>query len=86
MFADGNKTIMAVPIFLSTCIYIGISPFDQTVHEDSNNMIRLNTSISFLKKLAKPKLIHVRIEISWYGSSFIWTSTGTDGSQNYLVQ
>ena len=36
------------------------------------------------KKLAKPKLIHVRIENSWYGSSLIWTSTGTDGSQNYL--
>ena len=36
------------------------------------------------KKLAKPKLIHVRIENSWYGSSFIWTSTDTDGSQNYL--
>ena len=34
--------------------------------------------------MAKPKLIHVRIENSCYGSSFIWTSTGTDGSQNYL--
>ena len=36
--------------------------------------------------MAKPKLIHVRIEntCSWYGSRFIWTSTGTDGSQNYL--
>ena len=34
--------------------------------------------------MAKPKLIHVRIDNSWYRSGFIWTSTGTDGSQNYL--
>ena len=28
--------------------------------------------------------MHVRIESSWHGSRFILTSTGTDGSQNYL--
>ena len=38
---------------------------DQTVHEDSNNVTCYNTSISFHKKLAKPKLIHVRVENSW---------------------
>ena len=70
------------------CIYIEKLLFwlidDQSVHEDSSNVTVLNTSTSFHKKSAKPKLIHVRIEDSWYGSSFIWTSTGTDGSQNYL--
>ena len=28
--------------------------------------------------------MHVQIESSWYGSRFILTSTGTDGSQTYL--
>ena len=35
MFTDGNKTIIAGPIFLPTCIYIGTSLFDQTVNEDN---------------------------------------------------
>ena len=71
-------------------IHIGTSPFslmgNQTVHEDSNNAtcFKYKYKLSLIVWLLKPKLIHVRIENRRYGSSFILTSIGTDGSQNYV--
>ena len=58
---------------------------NQTVHEDSNNVTCvLHTSISFHKNFGQAKINTCTDKNSWYRSSFIWTSTGTDGSPNYL--